>query len=118
MNRKNVIRTVTVVSVILVGVFLYWLFSDDKRDFTPVDTSVAMAQINSDNVKNAQIDDREQQLRLELKNGNGDTEDKNKVITQFPTGYGVDLFNALTAKNVKTNTVVTQSNMFSSLFVP
>src|SRR2546422_5600195 len=117
MNRKNVIRTLTVISVVLLLGYLFYLFSDDTRDFHPVDTSVAMAQINSDNVKSAQIDDREQQLRLELKNGNGDTDNKAKVITKFPTGYGVDLFNALTAKNVQTNTVVNQGSIFTSLLI-
>src|ERR687888_550309 len=106
MNRKNVIRTVTVVSVVLVLGWSFFYFGDDKKDFHPIDTSVAMAQINSDNVKSAQIDDREQQLRLELKNGNADTDNKDKVITQYPTGYGVDVFNALNAKGAKTNTVV------------
>ena len=42
----------------------FFYFSDDTRGYKPVDTSVAMAQINSGNVKSAQIDDREQQLRV------------------------------------------------------
>jgi cell division protease FtsH len=117
MNRKNVIRTLTVIAVVLLLGWSFFYFSDDTRGFKPVDTSVAMAQINSDNVKSAQIDDREQQLRLELKNGNGDTENSNKVITKYPTGYAVDLFNALSAKSVKTNTVVNQGSILGSLLV-
>ncbi|MBI3691436.1 MAG: ATP-dependent metallopeptidase FtsH/Yme1/Tma family protein, partial [Mycolicibacterium aromaticivorans] len=116
MNRKNVIRTLTVIAVVLLLGWSFFYFSDDTRGYKPVDTSVAMSQITSDNVKSAQIDDREQQLRLELKNGNGDTENSNKVITKYPTGYGVDLFNALSAKSIKTNTVVNQgSNTFTIL---
>jgi cell division protease FtsH len=117
MNRKNVIRTLTAISVVL---FLGWLFvywSDDTRGWTEVDTSVAMAQINSDNVKSAQIFDREQQLRLELKNANGDTENNDKIIAKYPTGYGVTLFDALSAKNVKTNTIVNQGSMLGSLLI-
>ncbi|BBX05668.1 ATP-dependent zinc metalloprotease FtsH [Mycolicibacterium aichiense] len=117
MNRKNVIRTLTVVAVVLLLGWSFFYFSDDTRGYKPVDTSVAMSQITSDNVKTAQIDDREQQLRLELKNGNGDTENSNKVITKYPTGYGVDLFNALSAKNIKTNTVVNQGSILGSLLV-
>ena len=117
MNRKNVIRTLTVVAVVLLLGWSFFYFSDDTRGFKPVDTSVAMAQINGDNVKSAQIDDREQQLRLELKNGNGDTENSNKVIAKYPTGYGVDLFNALQGKNIKTNTVVNQGSVLGSLLV-
>ena len=93
----------------------FFYFSDDTRGFKPVDTSVAMSQIKADNVKSAQIDDREQQLRLELKSANSDTEDSNKVITKYPTGYAVNLFDALNAKNVKTNTVVNQGSILGSL---
>ena len=98
MNRKNVIRTLTVIGVALLLGWSFFYFSDNTRGYKPVDTSVAMAQINSDNVKSAQIDDREQQLRLELKNSNGDTENSDKVIAKYPTGYAVPLFDALNAR--------------------
>jgi len=117
MNRKNVIRTLTVIAVVLLLGWSFFYFNDDTRGFKPVDTSVAVAQINSDNVKSAQIDDREQQLRLELKNANSDTDDSTKIITKYPTGYAVNLFDALTAKNVKTNTVVNQGSILGSLLV-
>lgn len=117
MNRKNVIRTVTVISVLLLLGYLFFYFGDDSKDYHPVDTSVAMSQINSDNVKSAQIFDREQELRLELKNAAGGTEGKTQIITKYPTGYGVDLFNALTTKNVTTNTVVNESSIFTSLLI-
>ncbi len=117
MNRKNVIRTLTVIAVVLLLGWSFFYFSDNTRGYKPVDTSVAMAQINSDNVKTAQIDDREQQVRLELKSGNSDTEDSDKIITKYPTGFGVDLFNALSAKNAKVNTVVNQGSIFGSLLI-
>ncbi|MCV7422283.1 ATP-dependent metallopeptidase FtsH/Yme1/Tma family protein [Mycobacterium yunnanensis] len=117
MNRKNVIRTLTVIAVVLLLGWSFYYFSDDTRGYTPVDTSVAVSQINGDNVNSAQIDDREQQVRLDLKSGNGDTEGKDKIITKYPTGYGVDLFNALTAKNVKTNTMVNQGSILGSLLI-
>ncbi|TRW80043.1 ATP-dependent metallopeptidase FtsH/Yme1/Tma family protein [Mycolicibacterium sp. 018/SC-01/001] len=117
MNRKNVIRTLTVIAVVLLLGWSFFYFSDDTRGYKPVDTSVAMSQITSGNVTSAQIDDREQQLRLELKDGNGDTEDSTKIITKYPTGYGVTLFEALQGKNVKTNTVVNQSSVLGSLLI-
>jgi cell division protease FtsH len=117
MNRKNVIRTLTAIAVVLLLGWSFFYFSDDTRGFKPVDTSVAMAQINSDNVKSAQIDDREQQVRLELKNGNSETADSDKIITKYPTGYGVQLFEALSAKNAKINTVVNQGSMLGSLLI-
>ncbi len=117
MNRRNVIRTVTAIAVLVLLGWSFFYFSDDTRGYKPVDTSVAMTQINSDNVKSAQIDDREQQLRLTLKKGNNDTENSDKVITKYPTGYGVDLFNALTAKNAKVSTVVNEGSLIGELLV-
>src|SRR5258707_13412934 len=103
MNRKNVIRTLTAIAVVLLLGWSFFYFSDDTRGYKPVDTSVAMAQISSDNVKSAQIDDREQQVRLDLKNANVDTDNSDKVIAKYPTGYAVQLFDALSAKNASTN---------------
>jgi cell division protease FtsH len=117
MNRKNVIRTLTAIAVVLLLGWSFFYFSDDTRGYKPVDTSVAMAQINSDNVKNAQIDDREQQVRLDLKSGNSDTDGSDKIITKFPTGYGVPLFDALEGKNTQVNTIVNQGSVLGSLLV-
>src|SRR6201985_3365626 len=117
MNRKNVIRTITAIAVVVLLGWSFFYFSDDTRGYKPVDTSVAMSQISGDNVKSAQIDDREQQLRLTLKKGNNDTENSDKVITKFPSGYAVDLFNALTAKNAKVSTVVNQGSILGELLV-
>ncbi|WP_301147202.1 ATP-dependent zinc metalloprotease FtsH [Mycobacterium simiae] len=117
MNRKNVIRTVTAIAVVLLLGWSFFYFSDDTRGYKPVDTSVAMSQINGDNVKSAQIDDREQQLRLTLKKGNNDTDNSDKVITKYPSGYAVDLFNALNAKNAKVSTVVNEGSILGELLV-
>jgi cell division protease FtsH len=117
MNRKNVIRTLTAIAVVLLLGWSFFYFSDDTRGYKPVDTSVALAQINDGNVKSAQLDDREQQLRLELKNGNGDTADSTKVLTKYPTGYGAQLFDTLTAKGIQSNTVVNQGSVLGSLLI-
>ena len=95
----------------------FFYFGDDTRTYKQVDTSVAMAQIRDGNVKSAQIDDREQQVRLELKNANSDTADSTKIISKFPTGYAVNLFDALQAKNTQVNTVVNQGSMLGSLLI-
>ncbi|KAA1248881.1 ATP-dependent metallopeptidase FtsH/Yme1/Tma family protein [Mycobacterium simiae] len=117
MNRKNVIRTVTAIAVVVLLGWSFFYFSDDTRGYKPVDTSAAVLQIKNDNVKSAQIDDREQQLRLVLKKGNSDTDGSDKVITKYPTGYAVDLFDALTAKNAKVTTVVNQGSILGELLV-
>ena len=110
-------RTLTVIAAVLLLGWLFVYFNDDTRGFKPVDTSVAVAQINADNVNLAQIDDREQQVRLELKNANADTADSDKVIAKYPTGYAVPLFDALNAKGIKTNTAVNQPSMLGSLLI-
>ena len=117
MNRKNVIRTLTAIAVVLLVGWSFFYFGDDTRTYKQVDTSVAMAQIRDGNVKSAQIDDREQQVRLELKNANSDTADSTKIISKFPTGYAVNLFDALQAKNTQVNTVVNQGSMLGSLLI-
>ena len=117
MKRKNVVRALTGIAVVLFLIWGFFYLGDDTRGYTSVDTSVAMSQITAGNVDSAQIDDREQQVRLDLKSGNGDTEGKNKILTQYPTGYAVPLFDALTAKNVKTNTVVKQDGIFTTVLL-
>ncbi|MBV9638572.1 MAG: ATP-dependent metallopeptidase FtsH/Yme1/Tma family protein, partial [Mycobacteriaceae bacterium] len=117
MNRKNVIRTLTAIVVVLLLGWSFFYFSDDTRGYKPVDTSVAVAQVSANNVKSAQIDDREQQLRLNLKSPNSDTDNSDKVITKYPTGYGATLFEQLNAKKAAVNTVVNQGSMFGSLLI-
>ncbi|OFB42387.1 cell division protein FtsH [Mycolicibacterium sp. (ex Dasyatis americana)] len=117
MNRKNVIRTLTVIAVVLLLGWSFFYFSDDTRGYKPVDTSVAVAQISADNVNSAQIDDREQQLRLDLKSGKEETENSDKVITKFPTGYALKLADQLDAKNIKFGTTVNQGSFLGSMLI-
>ena len=114
MNRKNVIRTLTAIAVVLLLGWSFFYFSDDTRGFKPVDTSVVMAQIKSGNVKSAQIDDREQQVRLTLKSA---TDGSDKIITKYPTGYAVPLFDALTSKDAQVGTAVNQGSILGSLVI-
>ncbi|BBX13218.1 MULTISPECIES: ATP-dependent zinc metalloprotease FtsH [Mycobacteriaceae] len=132
MNRKNVIRTVTAIAVVLLLGWSFFYFSDDTRGYKPVDTSVAVAQIHSGNVKSAQLDDREQQLRLVLKNPltsvelsdkddkaarSGKSEQVDKLIAKYPTGYAVPLYTALTKQKAEINTVVNQGSMLGTLLI-
>ena len=117
MNRKNVIRTLTAIAVVLLLGWSFFYFSDDTRGFKPVDTSVAMAQIKGGNVKSAQIDDREQQVRLTLKKATSGTDGSDKIITKYPTGYAVPLFDALTSKDTQVSTVVNEGSILGSLLI-
>ena len=118
MNRKNVIRTLTAIAVVLLLGWSFFYFSDDTRGFKPVDTSVVMAQIKAGNVKGAQIDDREQQVRLTLKSAAAGTEGSDKIITHYPTGYAVPLFDQLNGgKDTQVNTLVNQGSIIGSIVV-
>lgn len=132
MNRKNVIRTITAIAVVLLLGWSFFYFSDDTRGYKPVDTSVAVSQIHQGNVKSAQIDDREQQLRLTLKDpitsvdvssgasksGRAEkSEQVDKLITKYPTGYAVPLYTALMSKKAEINTVVNQGSVLGSLLI-
>src|SRR5271163_3472747 len=117
MNRKNVLRTLTAIAVVLLLGWSFFYFSDDTRVFKPVDTSVAMAQIKGGNVKSAQIDDREQQVRMTLKSAATGTEGSDKIITHFPTGYAVPLFDQLNSKDTQVSTVVNQGSIIGSLVI-
>ena len=63
MNRKTVFRNLAIVAGILLVIYAFSYFGDDTRGFTQVDTSVAVAQLESQNVSEARIDDREQRAR-------------------------------------------------------
>ena len=84
MNRKTVFRNVLLVAVVLLVIYAFSYFSNDTRDFKTVDTSVAISQLDAKNVESAQIDDREQQVRLWLKNGNDATDGKTQILAKYP----------------------------------
>ena len=83
MDRKRLLRNPLI--WILVAVLVYLTFSllfDDTRGYSRVDTSVALAQIESGNVTSALVEDREQRLRLELEEP---FEGSTQILTQYPT---------------------------------
>jgi cell division protease FtsH len=82
MDRKRLLRNplIWILAAILVYFTVSTLF-DDTRGYKQVDTSVALSQIDSGNVKSALIEDREQQLRLTL---NAPVDGSTQIITQYP----------------------------------
>jgi cell division protease FtsH len=67
MDRKRLLRSPLVWIVIALVMYLvYSYMSDETRGYSQVDTSVAMTQLSNKNVAAAQIDDKEQRLRLTL----------------------------------------------------
>ena len=83
MDRKRLLRNPLI--WILAAILVYFTFSvlfDDTRGFKQEPTSVALAQIEGGNVREALIEDKEQRLRLTL---NQPVDGSTQIITQYPT---------------------------------
>ncbi|WP_072803015.1 ATP-dependent zinc metalloprotease FtsH [Rhodococcoides yunnanense] len=117
MNRKTVIRNLAIVFGILLVIYAFSYFGNDTRDWKTVDTSVAISQLDSKNVDTAQIDDREQQVRLTLKNGN-DTDGETQILAKYPDSASQTIFDKVNEDGLQSyNTVVSQESWFSSLLL-
>ena len=95
MDRKRLLRNPLI--WILAAILVYFTFSvlfDDTRGFKQEPTSVALAQIESGNVREALIEDKEQRLRLTL---NQPVDGSTQIITQYPVGTSAQLLTALQA---------------------
>ncbi|MGW6426643.1 ATP-dependent zinc metalloprotease FtsH [Nocardia sp. NPDC055053] len=120
MNRKTVFRTLAIISGILLMIWLFSFLSDDTRGWESVDTSVALSQLEDKaNVKNVQIDDKEQQLRIELNNGNEATNNNTKIVAKYPGGgeTSAQIFDAVQNSGAKYDTVVKQESWLSQLLL-
>ncbi|MFG1797054.1 ATP-dependent zinc metalloprotease FtsH [Nocardia sp. NPDC049149] len=120
MNRKTVFRTLAIVSGILLVIYAFSYFGNDTRGWKNVDTSVALSQLtDKSNVKNVQIDDREQQLRIELKNGNDATGGQSKILAKYPGGSQTSgqVFDAVKASGAPYNTVVKQESWLTQILL-
>ncbi|MEW4990054.1 ATP-dependent zinc metalloprotease FtsH [Corynebacterium sp. 045007] len=118
MDKKKVFRFATVAGIILIILFAITQLADDSREYREVDTSVALTQLDKSNVTEAQIDDREQRIRLTLKKGvevEG-TEDVTKVMTKYPARATDQVFDKVTAAEgmEKFDTKVTQDSFLMS----
>ncbi len=118
MNRKTVFRNLAIVAGILLVIYAFSYFGDDTRGFTQVDTSVAVAQLESQNVSEARIDDREQQVRLWLENGNDATEGSTEIIAKYPASASEQIFDLVAASGAqKYDTNVTQESWLTSILL-
>ncbi|MEU4316305.1 ATP-dependent zinc metalloprotease FtsH [Nocardia sp. NPDC024068] len=120
MNRKTVFRTLAIIAGILLVIYLFSYFGNDTRGWQSVDTSVALNQLgDKENVANVQIDDREQQLRIELKNGNDATQGQNKIIAKYPGGSdtSAQIFQAVQNSGAPYNTVVKQESWLTQILL-
>ncbi|MFD6896758.1 ATP-dependent zinc metalloprotease FtsH [Rhodococcus sp. NPDC060086] len=118
MNRKTVFRNLGIVLGILLVIYAFSYFGDDTRGFTKVDTSVAIAQLDAGNVKQAQIDDREQQVRLWLESGSDATEGSVEILAKYPESASEQVFDKVAASDAESfDTQVTQDSWLTSILL-
>lgn len=115
MTAKKLLRSPLIWILIIVGgYFLFSYLTDDARGYQPVSTSQSLAELSSGNVREATIDDKEQRLRLVLKNAVDGT---TRVQSQYPARASDAIFSTVRdAKADKFDTKVTSdSGLFTIL---
>ena len=112
MDRKRLIRSPLLwIAVAVVLYLMYSYLSDDTRNYKTEPTSVVLSQLSSGNVNKAIIDDKEQRVRLDLKNPVDGT---SQMYALYPDAASDDVFQAV--QKAKTDTYDTQVTSGSSLF--
>ena len=114
MKNKKIIQIGAITAIALISLYLISLLSSTTRGFVNVETSVAMTQLKKNNVTEANIDDREQRLRLKLKQGieHDGKQNVTEIMTQYPARTSPDIFKKVEAsKTDKFTTNVTQDSI-------
>ncbi len=120
MNRKTVFRNLAIVAGILLVIYLVSYFSNDTRGWKNVDTSVALTQLaDKPNVKQVQIDDKEQQLRITLKQGNDATGNQTQIMAKYPGGSEVSaqILRDVQESGAPFNTAVKQDSWLTQILL-
>ncbi|MFT4199730.1 ATP-dependent zinc metalloprotease FtsH, partial [Gordonia sp. (in: high G+C Gram-positive bacteria)] len=120
MNRKTVFRNVAIFVLILLALWGWSSMRDNSREYRAVDTSIALSQLNAKNAKSVQIDDREQQLRVELKNpiqvdakssrDKDKKESADKISTKYPARGADFVFESVRQSGAQYQTNVRQDS--------
>lgn len=120
MDKKKVLRIAGIVAAVLIVIYTFGVLTDGTRGYDNVDTSVAMEQLNKKNVSEAQINDREQELLLKLKDPiSVDGKDGiEQVVTKYPARVSPQVFDAVAGSDAqKYNTKVTQDSFLGGLLM-
>ncbi|WP_288872588.1 ATP-dependent zinc metalloprotease FtsH [uncultured Corynebacterium sp.] len=117
-KNKNVMRWGIMGAIALIVLYLLTLIGDDTRAYQDVDTSVAMQQLREHNAEEVQIDDREQRVRIDLREPItvDEREDVEAISAQYPARTAPDVFQAVReaeADSYQTN--VTQDSFLMSM---
>ncbi|WP_116204896.1 ATP-dependent zinc metalloprotease FtsH [Amycolatopsis circi] len=127
MNRKSVLRNPLLWIVAgLLAVFAYNTIFDSDRGYTQAPISTAMQQVKAGHVKEASLEDKEQQLKLLLTQKiDVDGQQTDQVVAQFPGGATDDIYKELLGANVgnqanhpiKFTTKVTQQSLLTQILI-
>ncbi|MEV0071798.1 MULTISPECIES: ATP-dependent zinc metalloprotease FtsH [unclassified Amycolatopsis] len=124
MNRKSVLRNPLLWIVAgLLALFAYNTIFDSDRGYTQAPISVANAQINAHHVKEASIEDKEQQVKLSLTQKidvNGTQTDQ--IVAQYPANAAQEIYNELNSATldkqpIKFDTKVTQQSILTQILI-
>ncbi|MFI6102527.1 ATP-dependent zinc metalloprotease FtsH [Lentzea sp. NPDC051213] len=119
MDRKRLLRNPLLwIAAVLLLYFVFTVLFDDARGYHPVKTSQALQQVREGNVKEATIEDKEQRLRLTLKDGTN-FEGSNRLITQFPASSTDEIFTVLDQASNKpiVETKVSQESILMQILI-
>lgn len=120
MDKKRVLRIGGIVAVILVAIYAFSVLTDGTRGYDEVDTSVAVKQLDDGNVREAQINDREQELLLTLRSDiSVDGKDGvSKVVARYPARTGGAIFDKVEKAHPDSfTTKVSKDSILGSLLV-
>jgi len=122
MDRKRLLRNPLVwILVVLLLYFLISMLFDDTRGYTEVPTSKAVSQVTGGNVEKAELEDKEQRLKLTLRDPiDQDGQKVTQIITQFPAAATGDIYRQLeaqVAKKTEFNTTVTQESFLTQILI-
>ncbi|MDN6439153.1 MAG: ATP-dependent zinc metalloprotease FtsH, partial [Corynebacterium nuruki] len=118
MTKKKVLRIAAAIAAVLVVIYAFNVLTDSTRGYDDVDTSVAMKQLDDKNVKEVQINDREQELRIELRDDiSVDGKDGiDKIISKYPARASEQIFEKVQGAGPdKYSTHVSQDSILGSL---
>ncbi len=101
------------VLAILGALLLSTLFTGGG-DYKKVDTSVAMAQLDANNVKKVKLEDKEQVLSLDLKDS---VQGTRKVQASVPAEAIDEIYKEISDKHIKYDVAVTQESVFVSILI-
>src|SRR6266545_1870240 len=120
MDRKRLLRNPLLwILVVLLLYFGISMLFDDTRGYTEVPTSKAVSQITAGNVEKAELEDKEQRLKLTLRAPiEQDGQQVKQILTQYPGGATGEIYNALLkSSNTEFNTTVTQESFLTQILI-